>query len=99
MILPSKLPPKIRNGHYQFSTVALAVILIAILIDYGIVIDGIGSSDAAQNIRSAVNLARFGEYGTIAVGVEAGFLGTFSNFLLFVFKVRRMVASRSAQRS
>ena len=90
MILPSKLPPKIKKWPLlSLSTAALAVILIAILIDYGIAIDGhrLGS-DAAQNIRSAVNLARFGEYGEgpIAVGVEAGFRREpFPNFLLALY--------------
>ena len=68
------------------SSAALLAIFLATLVNYGLIIDGHSlESDAAQNVRSAVNLARFGVYGEspIIVGFEPGFRREpFPNFSL-----------------
>ena len=77
---------KSKKWLLLLSYAALAAALVSMIVAYGFKIDDhqLGS-DAAQNIRSAVNLARFGEYGegAIAPGVEPGFRREpFPNFLL-----------------
>ena len=77
-------------GHkkqlFWVSYAALLVIFLATFVNYGLIIDGHTlESDAAQNVRSAVNLARFGVYGEspVIAGFEPGFRREpFPNFSL-----------------
>ena len=71
------------------SSATLLVIIVATLVNYGLIIDSHSlGSDATQNIRSAVNLAHFGVYGEgpVVAGVEPGFRREpFPNFLLAIY--------------
>ena len=75
-----------KKQLFWASSAALLVMLVVILVNYGLIIDrhSLGS-DAAQNIRSAANLSRFGVYGEgpVAASVEPGFRREpFPNFSL-----------------
>ena len=75
-----------KKQLFWTSSVALVVMLLVALINYGLIIDSHSlGSDAAQNIRSAANLARFGVYGEgpVVAGVEPGYRREpFPNFSL-----------------
>ena len=64
-----------KKQLFWTSSVAFVVMLLVALVHYGLIIDGHGlGSDAAQNIRSAANLARSGVYGegSVDASVEPG---------------------------
>ena len=76
-----------NKKHFAWATsVALVVMLLVALVAYAFKIDGHGlGDDAGQNIRSVVNLARFGVYGDgpILESVQPGFRREpFPNFVL-----------------